>query len=84
MDQGNDPLFAAFARQMKRLRVKRGWSQEALGKRIGYSGEMISKVETRRNDPSQEFADALDGLFPELEGLFSELVAQADKSWFAT
>jgi transcriptional regulator with XRE-family HTH domain len=75
MDQEHDPLFAAFARQMKRLRVKRGWSQEALGKRIGYSGEMVSKVETRRNDPSLEFADALDTAFPELEGLFSELVA---------
>jgi transcriptional regulator with XRE-family HTH domain len=80
----HDPLFAAFARQMKRLRTKRGMSQEALGKRIGYSGEMVSKVETRRNDPSPEFADALDTAFPEVEGMFSELVAQADKSWFAT
>ena len=51
VDTEHDPLFAAFARQMKRLRTKRGLSQEALAKRIGYSGEMVSKVETRRNDP---------------------------------
>src|ERR1700759_5227017 len=63
-----NPLFAHFAHELRRLRVKRGWSQEALGKRIGFSGEMVSKVETGRNAPSTEFADALDRMaFSELE-----------------
>jgi transcriptional regulator with XRE-family HTH domain len=78
-------LFAHFAHELKRLRTKRGWSQEALGKRIGFSGEMVSKIETGRNAPSVEFADALDRLaFPELEGLFSELLDSAGDWQFRT
>lgn len=80
-----NPLFAHFAHELKRLRVKRGWSQEALGKRIGFSGEMVSKVETGRNAPSPEFADALDrAAFPELEGAFSELLDAAGDWQFRT
>jgi transcriptional regulator with XRE-family HTH domain len=78
-------LFAHFAHELKRLRVKRGWSQEALGKRIGFSGEMVSKVETGRNAPSPEFADALDRLaFQELEGMFCELLDSAGDWQFRT
>ncbi|MGH3281540.1 MAG: helix-turn-helix domain-containing protein, partial [Trebonia sp.] len=80
-----NPLFTHFAHELKRLRAKRGWSQEALGKRIGFSGEMVSKVETGRNAPSPEFADALDRLaFPELEGLFCELLDAAGGWQFRT
>lgn len=80
-----NPLFAHFAHELRRLRVKRGWSQEALGKRIGFSGEMVSKVETGRNAPSAEFADALDrAAFPELEGAFSELLDAAGDWQFRT
>jgi transcriptional regulator with XRE-family HTH domain len=80
-----NPLFAHFAHELRRLRVKRGWSQEALGKRIGFSGEMVSKVETGRNAPSPEFADALDrAAFPELEGTFSELLDAAGDWQFRT
>jgi transcriptional regulator with XRE-family HTH domain len=80
-----NPLFAHFAHELKRLRTKRNWSQEALGRRIGFSGEMVSKVETGRNAPSPEFADALDRLaFPELEGLFSELLDSAGDWQFRT
>jgi transcriptional regulator with XRE-family HTH domain len=80
-----NPLFAHFAHELKRRRVKRGWSQEALGKRIGFSGEMVSKVETGRNAPSLDFADALDRLaFPQLEGLFTELLDSAGDWQFRT
>ena len=80
-----NPLFAHFAHELRRLRVKRGWSQEALGKRIGFSGEMVSKVETGRNAPSAEFADALDLVaFPELEGQFTELLDAAGDWQFRT
>ena len=80
-----NPLFAHFAHEMKRMRIKRGWSQEALGKRIGFSGEMVSKVETCRNAPSPEFADALDqNGFPELEGTFAELLDAAGDWQFRT
>lgn len=81
----HNPLFEHFSRELKRLRIRRGWSQEALGKRIGFSGEMVSKVETGRNAPSSEFADALDRLaFPELEGTFSQLLEAAGDWQFRT
>lgn len=85
MNQEINPLFAHFARELKRLRVRRGWSQEALGSRIGFSGEMVSKVETGRNAPSPDFADALDlHAFPELEGAFKELLDAAGDWQFRT
>ena len=85
MDQELNPLFAHFARELKRLRLRRGWSQEALGSRIGFSGEMVSKVETGRNAPSPDFADALDRCaFPELEGTFKELLDSAGDWQFRT
>lgn len=78
-------MFTHFAHELKRRRAKRGWSREALGKRIGFSGEMVSKVETARNAPSPEFADALDRqALPELEGLFSELLDGAGDWQFRT
>lgn len=85
MEQELNPLFAHFAGEVKRLRVRRGWSQEALGKRIGFSGEMVSKVETGRNAPSPDFADGLDlHAFPELEGVFKELLDRAGEWQFRT
>lgn len=80
MERAPDPLFVFFARQLRLLREARGWSQEAFGKRIGYSGEMVSKVETCKNRPSREFAVALDTAFPQMDGMFVGLVDQAEKS----
>ena len=80
MERVPSPLFVFFAAKLKQLREAKGWSQEAFGKRIGYSGEMVSKVETCNNRPSLEFAIAADGAFPEMCGLFTDLVKQAEKS----
>jgi transcriptional regulator with XRE-family HTH domain len=80
-----NPLYLFFAAKLKRLRLAKGWSQEALGKRIDYSGEMVSKVEKGDNPPSPEFARALDTqAFPELGGLFIELLEQAGDWRFRT
>jgi transcriptional regulator with XRE-family HTH domain len=80
-----NPLYLFFAAKLKRLRLANGWSQEALGKRIGYSGEMVSKVEKGDNPPSPEFARALDAQgFPGLGGLFTELLEQAGDWRFRT
>lgn len=89
MEHGDNPLYAHFASELRRLRTKRGWSQEALGKRIDYSGEQVSHVETGRARPSPEFADALDrDAFPELDGMFASLLEKAEgshetyRAWF--
>lgn len=90
MDRIPDPLFVFFGRQLKLLREAKGWSQEALGKRIGYSGEMVSKVEGAKNPPSREFAAPCDREFPEMGGMFMALVVAAESStsayptWFQT
>src|SRR5712664_3153841 len=80
MERVPDPLFVFFGRQLKRLREARGWSQEAFGKRIGYSGEMVSKVEKSNNPPSREFAVPCDREFPEMGGMFTALVEAAENS----
>ena len=81
MERDSNPLFLFFASEMKRLREAKGWSQEALGKRIDYSSEMVSKVETCRNRPSREFAVALDNVFPQMGGMFVNIADQAEKSY---
>jgi transcriptional regulator with XRE-family HTH domain len=80
MERPPDPLFVFFGTQLRRLREARGWSQEAFGKRIDYSGEMVSKVENWKNPPSPEFAAACDAAFPEMGGMFTALVTAAESS----
>jgi DNA-binding XRE family transcriptional regulator len=90
MERVSDPLFVFFGKQLKRLRESKGWSQEAFGKRIGYSGEMVSKVEKSNNPPSREFAASCDREFPGMGGMFTALVEAAENStsaypaWFQT
>jgi len=80
MERVPDPLFVFFGRQLRLLREAKGWSQEAFGKRIGYSGEMVSKVEKSNNPPSRDFAVPCDREFPEMGGMFTALVEAAENS----
>lgn len=83
MDQEPDPLFKVFATQLERLRTAKGWSQDALDKRIGFPGEMVSRVESGRSKPTAAFAAALDAeAFPDTGGLFTELLGKAERSPF--
>jgi hypothetical protein len=90
MERVPDPLFVFFGKQLKRLRERKGWSQEAFGNRIGYSGEMVSKVENANNPPSRDFAVPCDREFPDMGGMFTALVDAAENStsaypsWFQT
>lgn len=88
MERDQSPLFDFFARELRRVRG--GLSQEALGKRLGYSGELVGKVEKRERRPTRQFAEACDAAFPELGGLFTRLVDEAERThgvyptWFAS
>jgi hypothetical protein len=90
MEREPSPLFEFFAAELRRARIAAGLSQDALGARIGFSGEMVSKVETVDRRPSDKFAEGCDTAFPEAGGLFARLVAKAEKSggvypaWFAS
>lgn len=54
---------AAFGERLRRLRDERGWTQDELAERIGYSGTHISAVETGRRSPTPRFTASADRAF---------------------
>ncbi|WP_335939294.1 helix-turn-helix domain-containing protein [Streptomyces sp. PTD5-9] len=58
---------AAFGARLRSSREERGWRQDDLGERIGYSGRHVSGVENGRKSPTRRFATAVDAAFG-LEG----------------
>jgi DNA-binding XRE family transcriptional regulator len=90
MDREPNPLLDFFASELRRARSGAGLSQEALGKRIGFSGEMIGKIENSDRRPSDKFAEGCDLVFPDSGGVFTRLLEKAERSrgvypaWFAS
>jgi transcriptional regulator with XRE-family HTH domain len=94
MERDQSPLFDFYARELRRVRTAASLSQDALGKRLGYSlgysGELVGKVENRERRPTGQFAESCDTAFPDLGGLFTRLVAEAEQAhgvypgWFAS
>ncbi|MEU9335174.1 helix-turn-helix transcriptional regulator [Streptomyces sp. NPDC048290] len=54
---------AAFGERLRRLRDERGWTQDELGVRTGFSGTHISAVETGRRSPTPRLAASADRAF---------------------
>ncbi|MQS38220.1 helix-turn-helix domain-containing protein [Streptomyces katsurahamanus] len=54
---------AAFGQHLRMLRDERGWTQEDLAERMGYSGTHISAIETGRRSPTPQFAHSADKAF---------------------
>ncbi|MFE4591868.1 helix-turn-helix domain-containing protein [Streptomyces laurentii] len=50
----------AYGARLRRLREERGWTQEELGARMGYSGTHISAVENGRRPPTAHFSAMAD------------------------
>lgn len=53
-------LQAAFGARLRGVRVAKGWRQDELGERMGYSSTHISAVETGRKVPTLRFSRSLD------------------------
>ncbi|MFE3522034.1 helix-turn-helix domain-containing protein [Streptomyces sp. NPDC059161] len=51
---------ARFGQRLRALRDERGWTQDELGERMGFSGTHISAVETNRRPPTPRFAASAD------------------------
>lgn len=51
---------AAYGARLRRVREVRGWKQDDLAERIGYSGRHISSVETTGKPPTRQFSAAVD------------------------
>ncbi|WP_327177803.1 helix-turn-helix transcriptional regulator [Streptomyces sp. NBC_01335] len=54
---------AAYGARIRRMRERRGWSQEELASHLSYSSQHISAVETARKPPTLRFSRELDALF---------------------
>ncbi|MGC5343514.1 helix-turn-helix domain-containing protein [Streptomyces sp. DT171] len=51
---------AAFGARLRSSREARGWTQDDLGGRIGYSGRHVSGVENGHKPPTRRFSTAVD------------------------
>lgn len=49
--------------RLRRLRAERGWSQAALGEKLGVSRQTINAIEGGKYDPSLPLAFAISRLF---------------------
>ncbi|WP_411101413.1 helix-turn-helix domain-containing protein [Streptomyces sp. cmx-4-9] len=59
----DNSLGAAFGQRLRTLRDERGWTQEDLAARMGYTGTHVSAVETGRRSPTPRFAQNADRAF---------------------
>lgn len=79
LDASRNPL-AFFGAELRRVRMAAGMSQEQLGQRINFSGDMVGKVETCERVPTPAFAAACDEVFAHLDGLFMRILDLARRS----
>jgi transcriptional regulator with XRE-family HTH domain len=54
---------AAFSARLRKAREARGWRQDDLAERIGYTGRHVSAVETGHKPPTRRFSLAVDAAF---------------------
>ncbi|MFD8551679.1 helix-turn-helix domain-containing protein [Streptomyces fradiae] len=59
LDPDSSPQ-AAFGARLRRLRGERGWTQDELGDRMGYSSTHLSSIETGRKMPTLRLARRAD------------------------
>jgi transcriptional regulator with XRE-family HTH domain len=86
LDASASPL-AFFGSELRLARLAAGLSQEQLGKRLGFSGDLVGKIETGDRRPNRDFVAACDESFPAANGLFGRIYDLARRSggvpaWF--
>ena len=73
----SETTAAFLGSELRRARTAAGLSQDHLAQRLGFDRTTITKTEGGQRTPSPELADALDVVFPHLDGLFGRLAAHA-------
>ncbi|MEV0621278.1 helix-turn-helix transcriptional regulator [Nonomuraea sp. NPDC050404] len=79
------PPEVAFGRELRRLRLAEGWTLEALGARVGYSGTMVGYFELAKRPVPETFvatAEGALGLDGELAALWKEINPKHTPKWF--
>jgi transcriptional regulator with XRE-family HTH domain len=70
----NDRLTVAthFGRQVRKARLARGWTLRELSRQSGIDAGNLSRIENGHRSPTAAIAQALDTVFPERDGWFSD------------
>jgi len=76
IDETSSPM-AFFGGALRRARMAAGMSQEHCGRELGYSGDLVGKIETGERSPTPDFARHCDRVFPHLDELFARLLKLA-------
>lgn len=86
--EGRDPaqsVLGFFGAELRRMRMKAGWSQAALAARLYCTDSLLSKIEAAKRMPSEELAQRCDEVF-ETDGHFARLwplvISYAYPAWF--
>ena len=87
LDPGASPA-AFFGNEVREARTRAKMSQAALGTATGYDATYVSKVETGAIVPDEVFVNALDQVFPHMNGWFARFWSNSRKwegqypAWF--
>ncbi|MEW9556085.1 DUF5753 domain-containing protein [Nonomuraea sp. NPDC050783] len=76
---------AAFGRELRRLRHERGWSLEALGAKVGYSGTMVGYFERAERPVPESFVPIVENVLGsggKLAALWQEMDPRHPQKWF--
>lgn len=77
---GTNGVAGHFGRELRRTRVARGWSIAEVARRTGLNPAHLSRIELGRRPPTEMIAAALDKVFPEKQGWFSNWHSES-QSW---
>lgn len=69
-----------FGKQVKKERLARGWSLDAMSARSGIAASHLSRIENGKRPPTERIATKCDDVFPERDGYFLEHY-QESRTW---
>lgn len=75
MTGGRMTAAAFLVAELRRARMRRGWSQEELAKAINYSPSLVSAVELGQQPPAPKYLELVDEAL-DTGGLFGRMLAE--------
>lgn len=78
MTSESESVLGFFGAELRRARTRAGLTQEQLGDKVGYTGSLISQIETGRRMASQHLAAELDELLG-TDGAFGRMWPLVDR-----